>query len=126
MLALPYCGLYVCFLPALSSQSCPSLENNLSSLTLPPYSGVAHAITLSPMPALLSFLHSPVLLTPGLFLWRVPFHPPTHSSKIGLCFSSSKKTFISAGATPCSSVYESLPLLNTIHLDTSSFTTLHS
>ena len=99
---------------------------NSTPLTSPPYSGVAHAITISPMPALLSSFHSPVLLMLGLFLWKAPLHPPTHSSRFSLCVSYSKRPSSALGATLCSSVYESLPLLSTIHLDTSSFTTLHS
>lgn len=59
---------YVCFLPPPFPLKAVLVWRITSTpLTLPPYSGVAHAITLSPMPALLSFLHSPVLLTPGLF-----------------------------------------------------------
>lgn len=109
--------------PSLSSQSCLSLENKLYSIDYssifccgPCHHDLSHA-------ALLSSFHSPVLLMLGLFLWKAPLHPPTHSSRFGLCVSSSKRP---SSATLCSSVYESLPLLSTIHLDTSSFTTLHS
>lgn len=126
MLALPYCGLCLFPPPALSSQSCLSLENNLYSIDSssifwcgPCHHALSHACP-SLFPPFSSAAH------PGAFLWRVPFHPPTHSSRFGLCFSSSKRPSSALGATPCSSVYESLPLLNTIHLDISSFTTLHS
>ena len=122
------CPILVCLFPPLLFPLKAVLVWRITStpLTIPPHSGMAHAIRLSPMPALLSFFHSPVLLRQGLFYGTCLSIPRTHSSRFSLCFSSSKRPSSALGATPCSSVNESLPLLNTIHLDTSLFTTLHS
>lgn len=122
------CPILVCLFPppALSSQSCLSLENNLYSVDYSStfWRGPCHqALSHASSSLILPFSSS---AQAGSFLWNMPFHLPTHSSRFSLCFSSSKRPSSALGATPCSSVSESLPLLNTIHLDTSSFITLHS
>lgn len=115
-LALPCSGLCL-FPPHFPPKAVLVWRINSTPLTIPPYSGVAHAITLSHA--------SPSLVLPfssaahaGSFLWKEPLHPPTHSSRFSLCISSSKRPSSVLGATLCSSVnlyHCSVPFILTLH-----------